>query len=107
MLGLLVTTVTFTLIVSVVLALLVAVTVIPTYTAVQMAETRRFSTTRWFGLAAVTVLVALLSSYEFHKHDVSRILVVLPLVLTWAAPIVLSLLEPAQVRIGGRAGPHE
>src|SRR3954469_10407340 len=99
--------VTFTLIVVVVLAVFVAVTVAPVYLAVQMAEARRFSTTRWFGIAAATVAVGLLGSYEFHAHHVPRLLVVLPVVLTWAAPAVLWLLEAGQVRIGGRAGAHE
>jgi hypothetical protein len=107
MVGLLVATVTFTLIVIIVVALLVAVTVVPAYVAVQMAETRRFSTTRWFGIAAVTTGLGLLGSYELHHHHVSRILVVLPLVLTWAAPAALWLLEAGQVRVGGRAGAHE
>jgi hypothetical protein len=105
--GLLVATVTFTLIVIVCLAVLVAVTVLPVYVAVQMAETRRFSTTRWCGVAAATVLVGLLSSYELHQHGRSRILVVLPVILTWAAPLGLWLLEAGQTRLGGRAGAHE
>ena len=107
MVGLLVSTVTFTLIVVVVLAVLVAVTVLPAYVAVQMAETRRFSTTRWFVVAAVTILLGLAVAYTVHQHDVARALVLLPLVLTWVAPVVLWLLEPGQTRLGGRAGAHE
>jgi hypothetical protein len=107
MLGMLVATVTFTLIVIVILAVLVAITVVPIYAAVQMAETRRFSTTRWFAVAAVTVLVGLAAGYLFHQHDLPRVVVVLPVVLTWAAPILLWLLEPGQVKLGGRAGLHE
>jgi multidrug efflux pump subunit AcrB len=107
MLGLLVATVMFTVIVAVVVAVLVAITVVPAYAAVQMAETRRFSTTRWFGVAAATILVGVLGSYVFHQHDLPRILVVLPLILTWAAPAFLWLLESGQVRLGGRAGVHE
>src|SRR3712207_852174 len=103
MVGLLVATVTFTLVVVVVLAVLVAITVVPLYAAVQMAETRRFSTTRWFGIGVTTVLVGLLLAYVLHDHDVSRLVVVLPLALTWAAPGALWLLEPSQVRVGGRA----
>ena len=107
MLGLLVATVTFTLIVVVVLGVLVAVTVLPAYIAVQMAETRRFSTTRWFVVAGVTVLAGLLGAYGLHKHDVSRGLLLVPLAITWIAPVLLWLLEPSQTRIGGRAGLHE
>jgi membrane associated rhomboid family serine protease len=105
--GLLVATVSFTLLVIVLVAVLVAVSVLPVYVAVQMAEARRFSTTRWFAAGAATVLIGLLGCYALHQHDLSRLLVVLPLVLTWAAPIGLWLLEPSQVRIGGRAGLHE
>jgi hypothetical protein len=105
--GLLVATVTFTLIVIVVLALLVAVTVLPAFVALQMADSRRFSTGRWGALSMVTVALGLASAYLLHKHDVSRILVVLPLFLTWAAPAGLWLLETGQTRIGGRAGLHE
>ena len=107
MVGLLVATVTFTLIVIVVLAVLVAVTVLPAYVAVQMADARRFSTTRWFLVAGLTVLVGLLGAYELHKHDVARGLLLVPLALTWVAPVALWLLEPGQTRIGGRAGLHE
>ena len=105
--GLLVATLTFTVLVVVVVALLVAVTVAPVFLAVQMAEVRRFSTTRWFFIAAGLVLVGLAAAYKLHEHEVSRLLVVLPLVLTWAAPVVLWLLEAGQTRIGGRAGAHE
>jgi len=106
-LGLLVATVTFTAIVALVVAVLVAVTVLPTYLAVQMAETRRFSTTRWFFVAAGTVLVGLALAYELHKHDAPRLMLLLPLLLTWSAPAALWLMESGQVRLGGRAGLHE
>lgn len=107
MVGLLVATVTFTLIVALVVAVLAAVTVLPVCVVVQMAETRRFSTARWFAVAAVTVLVGLLGADKLRGNDVSRLLVALPLVLTWIGPAVLWLLEPGQTRIGGRAGAHE
>ena len=107
MVGLLVATVTFTLIVALLVAVLAAVTVIPVFAAVQMAEARGFSTARWFATSAVAVLIALACAYKLHQHDVSRLLVVLPLVISWAAPAVLWLLEPGQNRIGGRAGLHE
>jgi hypothetical protein len=107
MVALLVSTVTFTLIVVVLLAVLVAVTVVPAYVAVQMAETRRFSTTRWFVLAGATILLALALAYVLHGQDRPRLVVALPLVASWAAPAVLWLLEPAQSRLGGRAGLHE
>jgi type II secretory pathway component PulK len=107
MVGMLVATVTFTAIVVVLLAVLVAVTVVPAYMAVQMAETRRFSTTRWFVIAGVCILAGLAFAYEIHQRDLSRAFLLIPVALAWAAPAALWLLEPSQTRIGGRAGLHE
>jgi type II secretory pathway component PulK len=107
MVGMIVATVSFTLIVVVLLAVLVAVTVVPAYVAVQMAETRRFSTTRWFVIAGVGILAGLACAYEIHQRDVSRAFLLLSVALAWAAPAGLWLLEPGQTRIGGRAGLHE
>jgi hypothetical protein len=105
--GLLVATVTFTLIVIVLLAVLVAVTVLPVFVALQMADARRFSNARWGAISLVTVALGLSVAYLLHKHDASRVLVALPLVLTWAAPGALWLLETQQTSIGGRPGLHE
>ena len=107
MVGLVVATVSFTLIVALLVAVLAAVTVLPVYVAVQMADARRFSTTRWFVIASVAVLIALLGAYTFHQHDVARLLVIVPLLMSWVAPAGLWLLEPGQERLGGRAGLHE
>jgi hypothetical protein len=107
MVGLLVATVSFTLIVTVVLAVLVAVTALPLFVALQMADGRRFSTTRWAAVATATIVVGLGLAYVLHQHGRAGILVVLPLALSWAAPAVLWLLESGQTRIGGRAGLHE
>ena len=107
MVGLLVATVTFTLIVVIAVALLVAVTVVPMFATLQMADARRFSTFRWGAVSAVTVLVGLGTAYLLHQHHAARVISVLPLVLTWAAPAVLWLLEEGQTRLGGRAGLHE
>ena len=105
--GLLVATVTFTVLVALIVALLTAVTVVPVYAAVQLAEARRFSTTRWCAIATVTVLVGLGCSYVLHQHQASRILALLPLLLTWSAPVGLWLLDAGQKRLGGTAGAHE
>src|SRR3954470_9331743 len=107
MVGLLVTLVTFTVLVALVVALLVAVTVVPIFVALQMADVRRFSTGRWGALSVAGVLVGLGLAYLLHKHDAPRLVLVLPLVLTWAAPAVLWILAPEQTRLGGRAGLHE
>jgi multidrug efflux pump subunit AcrB len=106
--GMLVATVTFTLIVVVLLAVLVAVTVVPVFVALQMADARRFSTWRWLVFSGITIAAGLGWAYLLHKHDgVPRIVAVLPLVLTWAGPAALWLLEAGQTRWGGRAGLHE
>lgn len=105
--GLLVTTVTFTLIVALGLVVLVAVTVLPVFVTLQMADARGFSTARWFAVSAVFVLLGLGYSYVLHNHDAPRFVQLLPLVLTWAGPGALWLLEASQSRYGGRAGAHE
>lgn len=105
--GLLVATVTFTVLVALLLAALVAVTVLPVFVSLQLAERRRFSTARWFVVSSVGVLLGLGVAYVLHKHGVSRFVQSVPLVLTWVGPAVLWLLEERQVGLGGRAGRHE
>lgn len=106
--GMLVATVTFTFIVVVLLAVLVAVTVVPVFVALQMADARHFSTWRWLVFSSITIAAGLGWAYLLHKHDgVPRIVAALPLVLTWAGPAALWLLEEGQTRWGGRAGVHE
>jgi hypothetical protein len=105
--GLLVATVTFTAIVAVSLAVLVAVSVLPLFVTLQMADSRRFSTFRWGAASSIAVLGGLGGAYLLHEHDVARLLTVLPMVLTWAGPAALWLLEEGQTRLGGRAGLHE
>lgn len=107
MVGLLVTLVTFTVLVALAVALLVAVTVVPVFVALQMADVRRFSTGRWGAISSAGVLIGLGLAYELHKHDASKLFVVLPLLLTWATPVALWLLDESQQRLGGRAGLHE
>jgi hypothetical protein len=107
MAGLLVTLVTFTLLVALAVAVLVALTVVPVFIAVQMADARRFSTGRWAALATLGVLAGLGVAYLLHQHHAPKLLAALPVVLTWAAPAVLWLLDEGQARLGGRCGLHE
>jgi len=108
MVGLLVSTVLFTAIVAVALAVLVAVTVVPMYVALEMADARRFSTGRWGLVAAVGIVLGLGYTYVLHRsHDLPLLVTALPLALTWVGPGLLWLLEPGQLRIGGPAGRHE
>ena len=105
MLGLLVATVSFTLLVALVVAALTAVTVVPVFVALQLADTRRFSTARWLVISSFGVLVGLDGAWSLHRHH--HLLAVVPLLLTWGGPVMLSLLEEGQTRFGGRAGAHE
>lgn len=107
MIGLLVATVVFLGLVCLVLVVLVAVTALPLFVALQMADARRFSTGRWTWVASAGIVVGLGMTYVLHKHDAPRIVTVLPLALTWIGPALLWLLEEGQVRVGGRAGQHE
>ena len=104
MLGLLLATVTVTVLATVAVAALSAVTVLPVFVALQMADARRFSTARWCGVAAVGVLLGLAWAWSLRSH---HLLAAAPLLLTWTGPGLLWLLEPVQTRFGGRAGRHE
>jgi hypothetical protein len=97
----------FTVLVALLVAALVLVTVAPLFVALQMADARRFSTGRWGALAGGAVVVGVAASYVLHSHDAPRLLVLLPLLVTWAGPAALWMLEPGESRFGGRAGLHE
>jgi Cu/Ag efflux pump CusA len=108
MVGLLVTLVTFTVLVALLLAALVVVTVLPVFVALQMADARGFSTARWLIVSGLTVLAGVGYAYLLHKHThVPTVVALLPLGLTWAGPGALWLLEAGQTRLGGSAGRHE
>ena len=108
MIDLLVAAVAFPLVVAVLTAGLVLVTVAPLYLALQLADNRGFSTTRWTVVSVAGVLVGLAAAYALHgRAGTPSYAVVLPLVLTYTGPIVLMALTPEQKRFGGRAGRHE
>ena len=108
MLDLLLAAVAFPLIVALALALLAAVTLVPFVAALQMAQTRAFSTTRWGAFALVACAIGLLLALVFYRSDsVPSAAALLPLVLTWAGPGALWLLTGEEAAIGGRAGAHE
>jgi hypothetical protein len=111
MVDLLVATVAFVLVVALALLALVALVVLPLYAALQMADSRRFSTARWAAFTAIGVIAGLGHAYVLHRSDdgprLLPLLPLLPLVLTWAGPGVLWLLDGRQERVGGRAGRHE
>lgn len=108
MLDLLLAAVAFPLIVAVLLVLLAAVTLVPFVVALQMADNRRFSTTRWGAVALVGSAVGLLLALVFYRSDsVPSAAALLPLVVTWAGPGALWLLTGEEAAVGGRAGAHQ
>jgi hypothetical protein len=104
---LLLATVSVALIVVVVGAAALAVTVVPFVLTVDMAERRRLSTVRAGAFALVTIGLGLLGALAVYRGDRATALVLVPLVLTWAGPLTVTMLEPGQVRLGGRPGAHE
>jgi len=105
---LVVTTFAFALVVAVVTAVLVAVTVLPLFVALQMADARGFSPARWVVVTGAGIAVGLGSAYVLHGRESSpRLLPLVPLLLTWVGPSLLLLLAPSQRLLGGRAGQHE
>jgi hypothetical protein len=105
---LLLAAIVFPLIVAVLLAVLALVTLVPFVVALQMAESRGFSTARWGAVALATSLLALLGALLVLRSDtIAAPAAVLPLVLAAAAPGVLWLLSGDETEIGGRAGRHE
>ena len=108
MLDLLLAAVVFPLLVALGLALLAAVTLVPFVVALQMADSRRFSTTRWGAVALAASGVGLLLALVFYRSDsVPSAAALLPLILTWAGPGALWLLTGEEAVVGGRAGAHE
>ena len=106
MLATLLSAVVFALVVAVAMAAVYAVTVVPFVLALTLAERRGFSTGRWGGLALLGVLLGLALAGAARLADAPRLVQVLPLLLGFAAPLALYLLDGSE-RVGGRAGRHE
>ena len=108
MLDLLLAAITFPLIIAVGLALLAAVTLVPFVLALQMAQRRAFSPTRWGAVALVGSLLGLaFMLFLYRSERVSGIAVLLPITFTWAGPAALWLLSGEEAVVGGRSGAHE
>ena len=108
MIDLLLAAVAFPLILAVGLAALAAVTLAPFVVALQMAESRGFSTTRWGVVALLGSLLGLLLALVFFRSDrLPAPAALLPLTFTWAGPGLLWLLTGTEELVGGRAGAHE
>ena len=105
---LLLAAVVFPLLVALGVALLSAFTLVPFVVALQMAEARRFSTTRWGALAIGASLVGLALALLVARSDtLPAVGVAIPLAVTWAGPAALWLLTGEEELVGGRAGRHE
>jgi predicted membrane protein len=99
---------TFPLILAVGLALLAAVTLVPFVVALQMADERAFSTTRWGAISLAGSIVGLLLALVFYRSDrISTLAALLPLSFTWTGPGLLWLLSGEEAAVGGRSGAHE
>ncbi len=108
MIDVLVSTAAFTLVVAVLTAGLVLVTVAPLYLALQLADNRGFSTTRWTLITSSGVVAGLGAAYVLHGRDgTPSYAMVVALVLTYLGPLALLVLGPGQHGLGGRAGDHE
>ena len=108
MIDLLLAAVAFPLIVALSLALLAAVTLVPFVLALQMADTRAFSTARWGTVALLGSLVGIALALRFYRSDsIPDAASLLPLVFTFAGPAGLWLLTGEEVAVGGRSGAHE
>jgi hypothetical protein len=107
-LDLLLAAIVFPLLVAVGLALLALVTLVPFVLALQMAESRGFSTARWGTVALAGSLLALVLALIFLRSDtIAAPAAALPLVLAAAGPAALWLLTGDESGLGGRTGQHE
>jgi hypothetical protein len=83
----------------------IVLVVVPFVLAVDMAERRGFSATRWGAIALVDAALVLASVSLVRKH--SALVLVLSALIAWAVPLALSLMDRSQVRLGGYQGRHQ
>lgn len=108
MIDLLLAAVTFPLILAAGLAVLAALTLVPFVVALQMADSRSFSSTRWGAVALAGSLLGLLLALVFYRSDrIPGPAALLPLTFTWTGPGLLWLLTGSEAVLGGRSGGHE
>jgi len=108
MIDLVLAAVTFPLILAAGLAALATVTLAPFVLALQMADSRGFSTTRWGVVALLGSMLGLLLALAFYRSDrIPAPAALLPLSFTWTGPGLLWLLTGSEALVGGRAGAHE
>ena len=86
-------------------AAFVVLVVLPFVLTLDLADRRGFSTMRWGAVSLVDAVLALATASLVLKH--SALLLALSVVLAWAAPLALSLMDRTQVRLGGYQGQHQ
>ncbi|MDX6218393.1 MAG: hypothetical protein QOD70_191 [Frankiales bacterium] len=86
-------------------ALAAVFTAWPFVLAVDMAERRGFSPTRWGGVQLVLLGLGALLAVLALRH--TGFLLLPAAVLCWVTPLVLSLLKEDEVGVGGQQGAHE
>jgi hypothetical protein len=93
---------------AVVLAGLVAITVVPAVLTVQLAERRGFDLFRWgcVGTSFALVGTALAVLAGAGKTSAPAWSAVIPLALTWAGPFLVSQVARGDEALGGRPGAH-
>jgi hypothetical protein len=91
-----------------VLAALAAVTVVPGFVTVQLAEERGLDLTRWawFGTGLALLFTTLAAISFAGLVSVPVWFGVLPLLLTWVGPALASQIAVGDVALGGRPGKH-
>lgn len=87
--------------------LLVLLVVVPFVVTVDQAERRGFSTARWGAVSIGAVVVMAALAYWIEAGDHTRVIHVVPVALGLLPPLVVSLLDPAQAKVGGTQGAHE
>ncbi len=108
MIDLVVAALAFTLVAALVTGAVVAVTVVPLYVALQLADARGFSPVRWVVVTLAGIAIGLGCAYVLHGRDgTPRLFALLPLILTYVGPASLFLLQSSQRTLGGSAGRHE
>jgi len=90
-----------------VLAVGAALTAVPFVVAVDMAERRRFSATRWGGVQLALLVLAALVFLVGWRHGHLLLLGVPAALLCWLTPLVVSLLSTDDGPLGGYQGAHE
>jgi hypothetical protein len=86
-------------------ALAAVLIVVPFVRAVDLAERRGFSPTRWGAVQLVLLALGALVGVMALRH--TGLLLLPAALLCWVTPLVLSLLSEGEVAVGGRQGAHE